>query len=251
MLPPLELNYASSLNNALKAMGMAVAFDAAKADFARIHPPPPPLFIGDVEHKTYVKVDEEGTEAAAATSVGNRRYEHGRAAGAAFDDDRGPSIFLRHRGAPIRRCAVRRNDHDSRPPLTPAIGLRDADFWLRRAVGFAHVEQYWHAGLSREGRRGDSMQLMFSHRARLLPDPENEVLKQRSFFGLSNKHFDPVQGARLLNEYIDDKYCRGTRLRRRGAQRALMARPTAWARSWTLRRRCSRTHQARQNRTDR
>jgi serine protease inhibitor len=70
VLPRLELNYDSSLNDALKSMGMAVAFDAAKADFSRIHPPPPPLFIGDVEHKTYVKVDEEGTEAAAATSVG-------------------------------------------------------------------------------------------------------------------------------------------------------------------------------------
>jgi alkanesulfonate monooxygenase SsuD/methylene tetrahydromethanopterin reductase-like flavin-dependent oxidoreductase (luciferase family) len=40
------------------------------------------------------------------------------------------------------------------------------------------------------------------------PIPENEVLKQRSFFGLSNKYFDPAQGSRLLNEYIDDKiYC--------------------------------------------
>ncbi len=70
VLPRLELNYASKLNDALKSMGMAVAFDAAAADFSRINPPPPRLFIGDVEHKTYVKLDEEGTEAAAATSVG-------------------------------------------------------------------------------------------------------------------------------------------------------------------------------------
>jgi serpin B len=28
------------------------------------------LLISDVEHKTYVKIDEEGTEAAAATSIG-------------------------------------------------------------------------------------------------------------------------------------------------------------------------------------
>ncbi len=70
VLPRLELNYASSLNDALKSLGMEAAFDPARADFSRIHPPPPELFIGDVEHKTYVKVDEEGTEAAAATSVG-------------------------------------------------------------------------------------------------------------------------------------------------------------------------------------
>jgi serine protease inhibitor len=70
VLPKLESTYARSLNDALKAMGMAEAFDADKADFSRIHPIPPPLFINDVEHKTYVKVDEEGTEAAAASSVG-------------------------------------------------------------------------------------------------------------------------------------------------------------------------------------
>ena len=70
VLPKFETTYAKQLNDALKAMGMKVAFEAGNADFSLIHPPPPPLFINDVEHKTYVKVDEEGTEAAAATSVG-------------------------------------------------------------------------------------------------------------------------------------------------------------------------------------
>ena len=69
VLPKFETTYAEQLNDALKNMGMAVAFDATKADFSLIHQPPPALYIGDVEHKTYVKVDEEGTEAAAATSV--------------------------------------------------------------------------------------------------------------------------------------------------------------------------------------
>ncbi|MFZ0887058.1 MAG: serpin family protein [Candidatus Binataceae bacterium] len=70
ILPKLESTYGKTLNDALKAIGMAQAFDADKADFSRIHPIPPQLFINDVEHKTYIKVDEEGTEAAAATSVG-------------------------------------------------------------------------------------------------------------------------------------------------------------------------------------
>jgi len=70
ILPKLESTYGKTLNDALKAMGMAEAFDPDRADFSRIHPIPPPLFINDVEHKTYVKVDEEGIEAAAATSVG-------------------------------------------------------------------------------------------------------------------------------------------------------------------------------------
>jgi serine protease inhibitor len=69
VLPRLESTYGRQLNDALMAMGMGIAF-GRNADFSRIHPPPPPLRIDDVEHKTYVKVDEEGTEAAAATSVG-------------------------------------------------------------------------------------------------------------------------------------------------------------------------------------
>ena len=35
--------------------------------------------------------------------------------------------------------------------------------------------------------------------------PEDEVLKIQSFFGVPNRHFDPVKGAQLLNEYLDDK----------------------------------------------
>jgi len=70
ILPKLESSWGKRLNDVLKAMGMATAFDPDRADFSRIHPVPPQLFINDVEHKTYVKVDEEGTEAAAATSVG-------------------------------------------------------------------------------------------------------------------------------------------------------------------------------------
>jgi serine protease inhibitor len=69
VLPRFELTYGHQLNDALTAMGMGVAF-GPEADFSRIHPPPGWLRINDVEHKTYMKVDEEGTEAAAATSVG-------------------------------------------------------------------------------------------------------------------------------------------------------------------------------------
>jgi serine protease inhibitor len=69
VLPKFESTYSQRLDDALKSMGMDIAFHE-KADFSRIHPPPPPLLISEVEHKTYVKVDEEGTEAAAATSVG-------------------------------------------------------------------------------------------------------------------------------------------------------------------------------------
>ena len=69
ILPKFKSTYGERLNDALKSMGMGIAFQD-NANFSRIHPPPPPLLISDVEHKTYVKVDEVGTEAAAANSVG-------------------------------------------------------------------------------------------------------------------------------------------------------------------------------------
>lgn len=71
-LPKFEANYSKQLGDTLKAMGMRLAFDDRKADFSRIplHPTPAiPLFISDVEHKTWMKVDEEGTEAGAATAI--------------------------------------------------------------------------------------------------------------------------------------------------------------------------------------
>ena len=49
-------------------MGMGIAF-SDRADFSRILQSGG-LCISEVLHKTYVKVDEEGTEAAAVTSVG-------------------------------------------------------------------------------------------------------------------------------------------------------------------------------------
>lgn len=73
-LPKFKLEPAQSLSlgDDLKALGMRLAFDRAQADFGGIANPPDPsdrLFIGAVFHKAFIKVDEEGTEAAAATAV--------------------------------------------------------------------------------------------------------------------------------------------------------------------------------------
>jgi serpin B len=60
------------LGKPLQALGMTRAFDRERADFTGIASPPRPadrLFIGEVFHKAFVKVDEKGTEAAAATAV--------------------------------------------------------------------------------------------------------------------------------------------------------------------------------------
>jgi serpin B len=67
--PKFTLEYKLTMNDVLKALGMEIAFDKYRADFTRMYAGPERLFIDEVIHKTFVKVDEEGTEAAAVTSV--------------------------------------------------------------------------------------------------------------------------------------------------------------------------------------
>lgn len=51
----------------LAELGLRRATDPTRADFGAIASTPAPLFLGDVRHKVAVDVDEQGTEAAAAT----------------------------------------------------------------------------------------------------------------------------------------------------------------------------------------
>jgi serpin B len=68
-IPRFTAQYSASLGALLRSMGMGVAF-TDRANFSGIHPAPPPLAITSVNHASYVRVDEQGTTAAAATSVG-------------------------------------------------------------------------------------------------------------------------------------------------------------------------------------
>ena len=73
-MPLFKFESQISLNKALVAMGMPDAFDGAMADFSgmnglKCESDPLCLLITDVFHKAFVAVDEEGTEAAAATGV--------------------------------------------------------------------------------------------------------------------------------------------------------------------------------------
>ena len=66
-LPRFKVEYETSLEDALNAMGMAVAFDLERADFSGMRPTT--TNISDVIHKTFADVNEEGTEAAAVAAV--------------------------------------------------------------------------------------------------------------------------------------------------------------------------------------
>jgi serpin B len=68
-VPRFTARYTASLIPLLRSMGMGIAF-SSRADFSAIHPAPPKLAISSVNHAAYVRVDEQGTTAAAATSVG-------------------------------------------------------------------------------------------------------------------------------------------------------------------------------------
>ncbi len=65
-LPRFKTDYDVTLNDALKALGMSEAF-SNQANFSGIGNN---VKISQVKHKTFVEVNEEGTEASAATSVG-------------------------------------------------------------------------------------------------------------------------------------------------------------------------------------
>ncbi len=66
-IPKFKLEYGLGLNQVLKSMGMGIAFSGL-ADFTKMYKGGG-VWIDTVIHKTFVEVNEEGTEAAAVTVV--------------------------------------------------------------------------------------------------------------------------------------------------------------------------------------
>lgn len=67
--PKVKLEYNKKLNNVLAAMGMPSLFSSS-ADLSKISPPAGRLVVGFVKQDAFIEIDEEGTEAAAVTTIG-------------------------------------------------------------------------------------------------------------------------------------------------------------------------------------
>ncbi len=67
-IPKFEVNTGYSMKKLLKSLGISTPFSPEEANFSRMTEKED-LFIFDMFHKAYVKVDEQGTEAAAATAI--------------------------------------------------------------------------------------------------------------------------------------------------------------------------------------
>jgi serine protease inhibitor len=67
-MPRFKLEYENSLNTTLQTLGMNRIFE--KANFSKMTDIP--VEVSEVKHKTFVEVNEKGTEAAAVTSIGIR-----------------------------------------------------------------------------------------------------------------------------------------------------------------------------------
>jgi len=71
-MPKFKFEYDILLNNTLKELGMARAFDSSSADFKKMYDTTlckENIYIDEVLHKTFIEVDEKGTEAAAVTKI--------------------------------------------------------------------------------------------------------------------------------------------------------------------------------------
>lgn len=83
------------LNSVLQDMGIRDVFDGTKADLTGISKSPS-LYLSKVVHKTFVEVDEMGTQAAAAS--GAVVAEKALPSGVEFNANRPFLFFIRHNG---------------------------------------------------------------------------------------------------------------------------------------------------------
>ena len=68
-MPRFESSFCANLADALREMGMTLAFDPDRADLSGIGSAKGNLYISRVLHKSFISVGEQGTRAGAATAV--------------------------------------------------------------------------------------------------------------------------------------------------------------------------------------
>ncbi len=68
-LPRFEMRFETELGDVLRELGLQAAFDVTTSDFGGITPHPDGLVLSKAIHQAWLKVDEHGTEAAAATAI--------------------------------------------------------------------------------------------------------------------------------------------------------------------------------------
>lgn len=69
LLPRFTASYRTELSKALQALGVKQAFDPSLGDFSLMSDLDSPIYFEQVIHKTYIDVNERGTEAAASTVI--------------------------------------------------------------------------------------------------------------------------------------------------------------------------------------
>ncbi|XP_073728708.1 leukocyte elastase inhibitor isoform X18 [Misgurnus anguillicaudatus] len=93
-LPKFKLEETYDMKNLLVKLGMLDAFEKGKANFSGMSPQN--LAVSEVIHKTFVEVNEEGTEAAAATGVGMMLQSCRFVSLKIFNADHPFLFFIRH-----------------------------------------------------------------------------------------------------------------------------------------------------------
>jgi serpin B len=122
LLPRFRIEGAFRLKEALQALGLTHSTSGA-ADFSGITAGP--MFIGEVLHKTFIEVGEEGTEAAAATAVVMKRSGAAPRANKRFVADRPFAFAIRDLRTGLLLFSgqlVKPVVHDPKPAATGSTG---------------------------------------------------------------------------------------------------------------------------------
>ena len=68
-LPKFEINFSQVLNNDLKKLGIKQIFECEKGDLSGLCEEEKNIWVSSIIHKTYLKINESGTEAASVTAA--------------------------------------------------------------------------------------------------------------------------------------------------------------------------------------